>query len=106
MPVDQGAGATSCARSRRRAAAGVPEDRWVFPLAGADANDHWFLSDRPELHRSPAIRLAGRRALELAGVGIDDVGPVDLYSCFPCRGPDRPPTSSGCRSTTRPGPSP
>jgi acetyl-CoA C-acetyltransferase len=62
----------------------VPEDRWVFPLAGADANDHWFISHRPELHRSPAIRLAGAAALELAGVGIDDVGPIDLYSCFPC----------------------
>jgi acetyl-CoA C-acetyltransferase len=64
-------------------AAGVPEDRWVFPLAGADANDHWFISHRPELHRSPAIRLAGQAALELAGLGIDDVGPIDLYSCFP-----------------------
>jgi len=64
-------------------AAGVPEDRWVFPLSGADANDHWFISHRPELHRSPAIRLAGRAALELAGVGVDDLGPIDLYSCFP-----------------------
>ena len=36
-----------------------------------------------ELHRSPAIRIAGRRALELAGVGVDDIDLVDLYSCFP-----------------------
>jgi acetyl-CoA C-acetyltransferase len=64
-------------------AAGVPEDRWVFPLSGAEAHDHWFISHRPELHRSPAIRLAGHAALELAGVGTDDLGPVDLYSCFP-----------------------
>jgi acetyl-CoA C-acetyltransferase len=62
----------------------VPRDRWVFPLSGADAHDHWFISHRTELHRSPAIRLAGRAALELAGVGADDLGPVDLYSCFPC----------------------
>ena len=63
--------------------AGVPEERWVFPLSGADANDHWFISQRAELHRSPAIRLAGAAALDLAGLGIDDVGAVDLYSCFP-----------------------
>jgi len=29
------------------------------------------------------MRLAGRAALELAGVGVEDLGPVDLYSCFP-----------------------
>jgi acetyl-CoA C-acetyltransferase len=82
MQVDQGAGYIVCSVEAARAA-GVPEDRWVFPLSGADANDHWFISHRPELHRSPAIRLAGRAALELGGVGIDDVGPIDLYSCFP-----------------------
>ena len=82
MQVDQGAGYIVCSVDAARSA-GAPEDRWVFPLAGADANDHWFISHRPELHRSPAIRLAGRAALELAGLGLDDVGPVDLYSCFP-----------------------
>lgn len=82
MTVDQGAGYIVCSVEAARAA-GVPEDRWVFPLSGADANDHWFLSHRPELHRSPAIRLAGQAALELAGLGIDDIGPIDLYSCFP-----------------------
>ena len=82
MQVDQGAGYIVCSVEAARAA-GVPEERWVFPLAGADANDHWFISHRPELHRSPAIRLAGAAALELAGLGIDDVAAVDLYSCFP-----------------------
>jgi acetyl-CoA C-acetyltransferase len=82
MQVDQGAGYIVCSVEAARSA-GVPEDRWVFPLAGADANDHWFLSQRAELHRSPAIRLAGAAALTLAGLGIDDVAAVDLYSCFP-----------------------
>jgi len=82
MQVDQGAGYIVCSVEAARSA-GVPEDRWVFPLAGADANDHWFISHRPELHRSPAIRLAGRAALEMAGLTIDDIGPIDLYSCFP-----------------------
>jgi acetyl-CoA C-acetyltransferase len=83
LQVDQGASYIVCSVQAARAA-GVPEERWVFPLAGADANDHWFISHRPELHRSPAIRLSAHAALALAGVGIDDLGPIDLYSCFPC----------------------
>ncbi len=55
----------------------------MLPQSGADANDHWFISHRPELHRSPAIALAGQAALDLAGIGIDDIASVDLYSCFP-----------------------
>jgi acetyl-CoA C-acetyltransferase len=82
MQVDQGAGYIVCSVSAARSA-GVPEDRWVFPLAGADANDHWYISQRPELHRSPAIRLAGTAALELAGIDVDDLAAIDLYSCFP-----------------------
>jgi acetyl-CoA C-acetyltransferase len=82
LQVDQGAAYIVCSVEAARAA-GVDEERWVFPLSGADAHDHWFISHRPELHRSPAIRLAGQAALQLAGIGVDDLGPVDLYSCFP-----------------------
>lgn len=83
LQVDQGAGYICCSVAAARAA-GVPEDRWVFPQAGAEAHDHWHLSERPRLDRSPAIRLAGRRAMALAGVAADDLAAVDLYSCFPC----------------------
>ena len=82
MQVDQGAAYIVCSVAAARAA-GVPEERWVFPLAGADGNDHWFISERPELHRSPAIRLAGGAALEQAGLHVDEVAFIDLYSCFP-----------------------
>ena len=61
----------------------MPTDRWVFPQAGTDAHDHSFVSNRDDLHSSPAIRIAGRPALELAGIDVDDVAHVDLYSCFP-----------------------
>ncbi|MGB6208878.1 acetyl-CoA acetyltransferase [Mycobacterium sp.] len=61
----------------------IPTERWVFPYAGTDAHDTYAISERVELHRSPAIRIGGARALELAGVGIDEVDYVDLYSCFP-----------------------
>jgi len=82
LQVDQGAAAILCSAAAAEAA-GVPRDRWVFPLAGADAEDHWFLSHRADFHSSPAIRLAGAATLALAGTGIDEVGHVDLYSCFP-----------------------
>lgn len=64
-------------------AAGVPEDRWIFPWAGADSTDHWFVTDRWDLATSPSIAANGRTALSAAGIGIDDVAHVDLYSCFP-----------------------
>jgi acetyl-CoA C-acetyltransferase len=65
-------------------ALGIPRDRWVFPHAGTDAHDTYLIAERARFDGSPAIRLAGRRVLELAGRGIDDIDLVDLYSCFPC----------------------
>jgi acetyl-CoA C-acetyltransferase len=61
----------------------VPSERWVFPHAGTDAHDTYAIAERAELHRSPAIRIAGKRALELAGLRVDDVELIDIYSCFP-----------------------
>jgi acetyl-CoA C-acetyltransferase len=80
--VEQGAGLILCSVEAARSL-GVASDRWIFPLSGTDAHDHWFVSNRFDLHSSPAVRFAGRRALDLAGIGIDDVAHVDLYSCFP-----------------------
>jgi len=62
---------------------GVPRDRWVFPLAGSDAHEHPYVSHRDTLHTAPAIGVAGRAALDAAGLTIDEVDHVDLYSCFP-----------------------
>ncbi len=80
--VDQGAALvlTSVESSTRL---GIPSDRWVYPYAGTDAHDTYSISERAELHRSPSIRIGGARALELAGLGIDDMDYVDVYSCFP-----------------------
>jgi len=61
----------------------IPRDQWVFPYAGTDSHDTYAVAERHELHRSPAIRIGGRRALELAGVGVDDLDHIDVYSCFP-----------------------
>ena len=61
----------------------IPKDKWVFPVAGADLNDVWFFSRRPDIARSPAIRECGKTVFEAAGAGPDDIEFVDLYSCFP-----------------------
>jgi len=80
--VDQGAALilTSVEKATRLR---IPAESWVYPHAGTDAHDTSSIADRDELHRSPAIRIAGARVLQLAGLGIDDVDYVDLYSCFP-----------------------
>lgn len=61
----------------------IPKDRWVFPYSGTDSHDTYAIGERAEFHTSPAIRIGGRRALELAGISVDDVALVDVYSCFP-----------------------
>jgi acetyl-CoA C-acetyltransferase len=80
--VDQGA-VIILASAEKATHLQIPSERWVFPYAGTDAHDTYAIAERGELHRSPAIRIAGRRALELAGVGVDDLDLIDLYSCFP-----------------------
>ena len=82
IQVDQGP-ASSAAPSRRPVRP-ASRRRWVFPLAGAEANDHWFLSVTAlaaSLARDPARRRGGA---QLAGVGVDDVASLDLYSASPC----------------------
>ncbi|HSV40252.1 MAG TPA: crotonase/enoyl-CoA hydratase family protein [Nocardioidaceae bacterium] len=64
-------------------AAGVPQEKWVFLHAGAAAYDEWFVSERGDLAASPAIGTIGKAALAHAGLTIDDIDHVDLYSCFP-----------------------
>jgi acetyl-CoA C-acetyltransferase len=58
------------------------EDRCLFPWAGAEAADV-VPSARPDLGASPAIRAASTAAFEAAGVGLDEIDLVDIYSCFP-----------------------
>ncbi|WP_040792227.1 type II toxin-antitoxin system Rv0910 family toxin [Nocardia paucivorans] len=82
LQVDMAAGLVLCSAAAAEEA-GIPQDKWVFLHAGASAHDEWFVSERAELAASPAIRAVGAAALEHAGLTIDRIGPVDLYSCFP-----------------------
>jgi acetyl-CoA C-acetyltransferase len=62
---------------------GIPSTKWVYPWCGTDAHDHYLLSSRENLYSSPAIRLAGIRAMELVNLSAADLDFVDVYSCFP-----------------------
>ena len=80
--VDMAAALILCS-AEKATALGVPREHWIFPHSGSDAHEHPFVSHRNHFTDTPAIELAGRRVLELAGLTIEDVDLVDLYSCFP-----------------------
>ena len=61
---------------------GVPEDRFVYLHGGADVRERTVM-EREDLSSSPAALAAGRAALEVAGVKLNDISFFDLYSCFP-----------------------
>ena len=79
--VDQAAAVVVCSVETAESL-GVPRERWVFPWAGTDTAEP-TVSLRWDLHRSPAMRVGGARCLELAGLDVDDVAHLDIYSCFP-----------------------
>jgi acetyl-CoA C-acetyltransferase len=70
---------TSAGRAREL---GVPEEKLVFLLGGADARERAPM-ERADLSASPAAVMAVRRALEVAGTSLDDIDLFDFYSCFP-----------------------
>ncbi len=80
--VDQAAAVLLCS-AEKATYLQIPRETWVFPLAGTDSHDTYGICEREEFHRSPAIRIGARRVLEMAGVGVDEVDYVDVYSCFP-----------------------
>jgi acetyl-CoA C-acetyltransferase len=83
IQTDQAAALIICSVGAAEAA-GIPRDRWVFVHAGADAHDHWWVSERDDLRSSPGIRACGEAVYDASGIGPDDLAHIDLYSCFPC----------------------
>jgi acetyl-CoA C-acetyltransferase len=71
---------TSVAKAREL---DIPQSKWVFLHGCGDANDIWNVSERVNYHSSPAIRTLGRKAFAMAGIGVNDLSYIDLYSCFP-----------------------
>ncbi len=65
----------------RARAAGL-EEQCVFPWSGA-TNSEPAPAARPRPGDSPAARAAAQAAFSAAGIGIDEMGQIDIYSCFP-----------------------
>jgi len=80
--VDQSAAIILISAGRAREL-GIPESKWVYLHGCADANDHWYVSERFNLHSSAAVRAGSRKALDMAGLRLADIRFLDVYSCFP-----------------------
>jgi acetyl-CoA C-acetyltransferase len=60
----------------------VAPDKRVYLRGWCYATDVTYLAERHEMWKSEAMAAASAKALELAGVGLDQVEHLDLYSCF------------------------
>lgn len=61
---------------------GIDEDKMIYLHSGADASVP-LISEQADLSISPAMESAFPKALELAELDADALGPIDIYSCFP-----------------------
>ncbi|MBB3048307.1 acetyl-CoA C-acetyltransferase [Litorivivens lipolytica] len=80
--VDQAGALLFCSVAKAEAL-GIPRDKWVFPWASTESNFMVNTSQRVDLAGCPGARLAGKKALELANMTVDDIDVLELYSCFP-----------------------
>ncbi len=82
MSVNMGAALIMASASQARKM-GIPQDKWVYPLAGVKGYDHFSASVRDEFYTSPGIRAVARQLLGMTNTKVEDLNYVDLYSCFP-----------------------
>lgn len=61
---------------------GIAEEQMIYLHSGADSSAP-IISEQMDLSRSPAIDWAVDKALDLAEMQAGDIGPIDIYSCFP-----------------------
>jgi acetyl-CoA C-acetyltransferase len=62
---------------------GVERERMVFPLVALESSHSLPVSRRRMLHRWPAMEILGHAAAAHLGRPLCDLGPVELYSCYP-----------------------
>ncbi|MFC5821475.1 acetyl-CoA synthetase [Nonomuraea harbinensis] len=61
---------------------GVPADQRVYLRGWAYAEDTWEVAARPALGASQAVGRAAESAFARAGLTLDDMRALDVYSCF------------------------
>lgn len=61
----------------------IDQNRWVYLMGRADMKNIYNITQRPQLHDSPAAREGSKLALEQAGLKLEDIDIFDIYNCFP-----------------------
>ena len=80
--VDQAAALVFCS-VEAAVRAGIPSDRWVFPLVGLESSHAVSLLARAEPQSWPAMGVLGRAATARIGRQLAEIEVIELYSCFP-----------------------
>jgi len=80
--VDQAAGLIFCSEAAAERL-GIDPSKWIYPLSVAESNHMVPLAERSDPERSYGARIAGSKALELAGLEASDIDHMEIYSCFP-----------------------
>jgi acetyl-CoA C-acetyltransferase len=83
LNVDMG-GAIILTTVDRARQLGIAEEKWIYLNGCADIEDKWYVSERVDYVSSNAARIGGNAALDMAGIKVDDLDLIDIYSCFPC----------------------
>jgi len=80
--VNQGAAVvmTSVGKARQL---GIDPSKSVFLHGCSEANEKLLVSERVNLHSSPAIAANSQQAFAMAGKTLEDIDLIDIYSCFP-----------------------
>ncbi|MGH7813488.1 MAG: acetyl-CoA acetyltransferase [Candidatus Binataceae bacterium] len=83
IDVDQAAALIIASEEEARRL-GIAPAKTVYVAAGAESSERgFFIGERENYHSSPGIERVCKRSLELAGLGLGDIGCFDFYSCFP-----------------------
>jgi acetyl-CoA C-acetyltransferase len=62
---------------------GVPPEQRVYLRGWCYGTDATYVAEHEPVWCSPAMAATSAESLRVAGVGIDDIAYIDLYSCFP-----------------------
>ncbi|MFZ4584091.1 MAG: acetyl-CoA acetyltransferase [Acidimicrobiia bacterium] len=81
MDIDMAAAVVLCSEEKADALGVLAEQR-VYPRGWCYAEDPYYVAEHPFLWKSPGMEAAAAEAFRVAGVGVDDLAHLDLYSCF------------------------
>ncbi len=79
--VNQGASLIMMSEDKAREM-GIAADKWIYPVAGSEASD-LTIAHREDISSSFAMTAAYNAVFEAAGLTVDDMTCMDIYSCFP-----------------------